>query len=203
MDEEKRIIRLIDEIIPRAGRSFESDSEIFTLGNMTMLFSIDEFSKEDNLRESDPMVLGANLATGSISDILASGGVPLYYAHAMVIGRNWDDEFIKKFSKGIADVLSRAKMTFLGGDMGKSETWHYTAAVIGRAAKKPVLRTGAQAGDSIYITGEIGAGNLEAALAQSGHLRGEVRSPSPALGLAGRRRGRARPAVRPARPGRR
>ncbi|MBN2440387.1 MAG: hypothetical protein JXJ04_03550 [Spirochaetales bacterium] len=130
----------------------------------SMLFSMDEFSKEDNFRESDPGVLGANLATGSISDILASGGIPLFYAHAMVIGDTWDDQFIKEFSQGIAEVLAKAKTTFLGGDLGKSKTWHYTASVIGKAPLKPVRRTGARAGENIYITGRIGGGNLEAAL---------------------------------------
>jgi len=163
MDNEKRTIRLIEKLIPRSGMSFESDAEVFSLNGMQMLFSMDEFSKEDNFRESDPFILGANLATGSISDILACGGTPLFYAHAMTIGRNWDDTFIMRFSKGVAQVLGNANITFLGGDLSKSENWHYTAAVIGNTDKRPIRRKGARAGDSVYVTGNIGAGNLEAA----------------------------------------
>lgn len=145
-------------------RVFESDGEIFELNGSRVLFSMDEFSEEDMFREHDPFTLGWNLAVGAVSDILACGGRPLFYAHSMIIKDKWDEEFIKSFSTGVASVLKKCQIGFLGGDFGKSKIWHYTGAVIGMLEGKPLLRRGAQPGDGIYLSGEIGAGNLEAFL---------------------------------------
>jgi thiamine-monophosphate kinase len=169
MDNEKNTIRLIEQFIPRspfcANSTFEADAEIFSINGTKLLFSMDDFSKEDLFRESDPAVLGSNCAVAGISDILATGGTPLFYAHALVTASHWDERFIRQFSSGINKVLTDAGTGFLGGDLGRAETWHYTAAVIGTLEGKPLLRRGALAGDRIYMTGEIGTGNLDAAFA--------------------------------------
>lgn len=169
INNEKRIISLINEVIPsgpaRLNKSFDAESEILYIDkNLKLLLTMDDFSVEDQLRENDPYLLGWNIAVGGISDILAVGGFPVFYAHAMVIDRKWDDEFIKKFCKGIADVLRLTSTTFAGGDLGKDEVWRYTSTVIGKLHGEPVLRSGAVPGNSIYITGKIGTGNLEAFL---------------------------------------
>ncbi len=168
MNREKRIIELITDIMPqtkhRISKCFESDSELIQFGNNNLLFSIDGFSSEDMFCDNIPYTLGWNMAVGGLSDIFASGGKPLFYAHSVVAGKNWDDNFIKKFSKGIADVLKKTKTEFIGGDFGKSDKWGYTAAVIGKIDGTYLTRKGASVGDLLYITGRIGGGNIEAAL---------------------------------------
>ncbi|MBN1699339.1 MAG: thiamine-monophosphate kinase [Spirochaetales bacterium] len=168
MEDEKATIKLIEKVIPRspllANRLFESDAEIFSIDGTPLLFTMDEFSHEDHFRESDPVTLGTNLAVGSISDILACGGSPLFYAHTIGIPPHWDTSFVRQFSAGVNRVLKTSGAGFIGGDLGRSETWHYTAAVIGKAEGKPLQRKGAQPGDAIYMTGTVGGGNLEAAL---------------------------------------
>jgi thiamine-monophosphate kinase len=168
MNKEKRIIALIDQIMPKSkaqlNRLHESDTEIVKFGQKDLLVTMDEFSQEDMLREHDPYNLGWNLAVGAISDILASGGRPLYYAHSMTINNNWTEEYVKDFSRGVAAVLKKADTSFIGGDFGQSEIWRYTAMCLGEPIHKPVLRSQAQEGDLLYLTGEVGAGNLEAVL---------------------------------------
>lgn len=51
----------------------------------------------------------------------------------------------------------------MGGDFGTADEWRCCTSVIG-TAKRPVLRSGAQVGDNIYLTGQCGAGNLAAAV---------------------------------------
>jgi thiamine-monophosphate kinase len=142
----------------------ESDSEIVEFGGKKMLANIDEFSSEDMIREHDPFTLGWNVAAGAISDIYASGGRPLFYAHAMTVSDSWNDGFILKFSEGISAVLKETGTGFIGGDFGRSDTWRYTATVIGNLEGNPLLRSGASPGDAIFITGLVGAGNVEAFL---------------------------------------
>jgi len=163
---EKNICELLSSMLPqgRLNQNFESDSELIRLGDSTYLFTTDEFSAEDLFRENDPYVMGWNIAAGGISDILACGGVPRYYAHALTVGPRWDTEYLTQFGAGVRDVLNATGARFIGGDCGRSPLWRCTASVIGSCEGNAVTRCGAASGDSIYLSGKIGAGNLEAAL---------------------------------------
>jgi len=163
---ERTICELLSSILPR-GRvngCFESDAEILRLNGREHLFTMDEFSAEDSFREDDPYALGWNIAAGAISDIFAAGGMPLYYAHALTVSPTWDTQYLTRFGHGVRDVLRKTETGFLGGDCGRSELWRCTVAVIGSCLGPPVRRRGAEPGDDIYISGPVGAGNLEAAL---------------------------------------
>jgi thiamine-monophosphate kinase len=164
---EKEIIEKIIACFPKSSlhenRFFESDAEVFNYKGNKLLFTMDEFSSEDLFREVHPFQLGRNLAVATLSDIFASGGEPLFYAHSMSIPKKWKEGFIISLSAGIADIIKLVNAHFLGGDFGTSDKWHYTGICIGEV-KKPLSRTGAVPGDAVYLTGKAGAGNLEAAL---------------------------------------
>ncbi len=168
MSKEKDLIELINKQMPRStnqlNKLFEADSEIVDFHGHRLLYTMDEFSEEDLLRDEDPYVLGWNMAVGSISDILASGGKPTYYAHSLVIQNSWCQDYVSKLSLGIAQVLKDVGAAFIGGDFGTSKTWRYTGSVIGDLEGPPMLRSGAKVGDGIFVTGPIGSGNVEAAL---------------------------------------
>lgn len=168
MGKEEDLIRMISSMLPRSphqlNRLFEGDAEILELGGTKMLFTMDEFSPEDMLLERDPFTLGWNLAVGTMSDILAAGGRPLFYAHSMTAGEQWDEAYIQSFARGVASALTQSRTGFIGGDFGQSKVWRYTGAAIGVLDGKPLLRSGASPGEGIFISGRIGAGNLAAFL---------------------------------------
>jgi thiamine-monophosphate kinase len=143
--------------------NFETDACAFQAAGEKWLFSTDEFSAEDNFRSHNASVLGWNLAAATISDIHAAGGIPMFFGHSVSIQEDWDDLFIDAFSSGIASCLAEAGAAFLGGDLGMSAQWRYTGIVIGKQMVN-MSRRGANEGDLIYMTGNAGAGNLEAAL---------------------------------------
>lgn len=146
----------------RQSKSGEVDAEVILLGDNKYLFSTDDFSTEDLFIEADPFWLGWNIACGALSDIVASGGKPLVYAHSMVVPKAWDEEYIRQFSLGISAVLKTYSVSFIGGDLGVSDKWRYTASVIGAPIGRIVNRKGCKAGDAIFLTGKVGAGNLGA-----------------------------------------
>jgi thiamine-monophosphate kinase len=171
MEEEVLVERLCRRM-PRApeqkNRVFESDAEILdmvSLGDARLLFSTDEFSDEDCFLTQDARALGRNIACAALSDLLACGGRPLYYAHSLTIDARFDEPYLLRFYDGVAETLVLAGAYFIGGDFGRARDWRCAVSVIG-GAEKPVLRSGAQAGEYLYITGPIGAGNLQAALAR-------------------------------------
>lgn len=167
MDKERKLIDLVSPLLPRSkfqiNGLFQSDSEIVQEFGGFTLFNIDEFSSEDHFRENDGFSLGWNMAVGAISDIYATGGKPVYYLHSLTVDKNWEEEYITEIVKGVSKALEKSSVSFLGGDLGVSDQWRYTATVIGRA-EKPVMRSGAKSGDSVFMTGKIGKGNIEAFL---------------------------------------
>ncbi len=167
MNKEIEIIKKIINILPKSeylqNKFFESDAEIVNYHNKKLLFSVDEFSQEDFFNDNNPYELGKNVTIATISDVLASGGTPLFYAHSLTIdSEKWDSKFIEAFTQGIAIVLKEAMAGFIGGDLGISKLWKYTGVVIGEA-ENPITRIGAAEGNLIYMTGQLGAGNIEAA----------------------------------------
>ena len=163
---EKNIIEKLIKNMPRSdiqlNKPFESDAEILEFAGKKLLYSMDEFSDEDLFMMNDPFVLGHNIAVAAISDIYASGGIPMFYAHSLTINETFTEKYLEKFYEGIAAVLRKANTAFIGGDFGKAESWRCCASVIG-TSERPILRSTAKPGDVIYITGEIGAGNIQAA----------------------------------------
>jgi thiamine-monophosphate kinase len=151
----------------RLNGCFESDAEVIQLNGARCLFTTDEFCAEDLFREDNPYALGWNIAVGAISDILACGGVPRFYAHALTVDARWDKDYVTRFGEGVRDVLEATGTRFIGGDCGRAREWRCTASVIGTCEQAPVLRRGAAAGELIYLSGPIGAGNLEAALREN------------------------------------
>jgi thiamine-monophosphate kinase len=172
MDFESTLIRKIHSVMPRSQDQlnglFESDAEILDLNGITILYSIDDFSSEDMFLSAYPFSLGWNCAVGTLSDIYASGGSPLWYSHSMAVPRNWKDEFLTMFAEGIAKVLLETGVSFIGGDIGIAENWRYTGSVIGNSSERILKRIGAQAGDAVFVTGPVGCGNLQALLALHG-----------------------------------
>ncbi len=165
-NKEFEFIKIISEMFEKSPNQInklnESDSEIVMFGEKKMLVNVDEFSREDRLMEKNPYKLGWNIAAGSLSDIYATGGEPKFFAHSIAIDESWDEEYLKEFSRGISDVLKISGANLIGGDFGKGKEWRYTAVVLGECRENHVLRSTALEGDSIYITGRIGAGNVEA-----------------------------------------
>lgn len=141
---------------------FQSDSEIIRIGCKDYLISIDTYSDEDHFRLSDPYILGMNLATCTLSDIFACGGKPIIYMNSINCEHSWDLNYIDSLSKGISSVLQKCGAPFAGGDFGYCRSWNYTGVVIGQS-DRIITRKGASSGDLIYVTGQIGRGNFEAA----------------------------------------
>jgi thiamine-monophosphate kinase len=165
---EKKLISLISEHLPsspeRKSAPFSHDAEICRFGESTLLFTMDEFSGEDHFPMSNPFCLGWNITAGAISDIIATGGKPLHYAHALTVGKTWDKHYIQKFCAGVRKVLEHYGGAFIGGDIGSSSVFRCTASVIGKPFERIIGRIGAGAGDLLYSTGRIGAGNVNAAI---------------------------------------
>jgi thiamine-monophosphate kinase len=90
----------------------------------------------------------------NLSDIAAMGGRP---AHALVSVVGLGPPGLEELYEGIVDAASRYHCPVVGGDLSGGETLVVSVAVTGHLEGRAVLRSGAQPGDSIWVTGPLGA----------------------------------------------
>jgi thiamine-monophosphate kinase len=115
----------------------------------TLVAGVDADLSLTNLADFGWKAMAVNL-----SDIAAMGGRP---AHALVSVVGLGPPGLEELYEGIVDAASRYHCPVVGGDLSGGETLVVSVAVTGHLEGRPVLRSGAKPGDSIWVTGPLGA----------------------------------------------
>lgn len=98
--------------------------------------------------------LGWKALVVNLSDIAAMGGNPAYGV-ASVVGLGPDG--IDELYTGIREAATRYSCPVVGGDLSGGNQVVVSVAVTGWLDGPPVLRSGARPGDTIWVTGPLGA----------------------------------------------
>ncbi|MDD3925966.1 MAG: AIR synthase related protein [bacterium] len=177
---EYEIIRRIAGAFPRHPQQQNDlmicDAEIIRLGDELWALTMDEFSPEEDLfTGDDPETLGANLATATLSDLLAAGAEPAWYMHSMTLPRQADRIWLDKLAHGIGSVLAQTGCALCGGDLGTAGEWRYCGFAMGRITQeKPLTRIIPGAPQTLWVSGPFGDANI-AALTRQPTPRFELR----------------------------
>ena len=106
---------------------------------------------------SDGRCVGDFAVSHSVSDILASGGQPISIGIAMLLPATLDISFLKEVMIGINDAAKMYNAFICSGDTKQNNKFALVVSVIGKAKRKEILmRSGAQVGDLILCTGNLG-----------------------------------------------
>jgi thiamine-monophosphate kinase len=117
------------------------------------------------LKSAEPEQIGYKSIAISISDLAAMGGG---FSHVYALlsfsapKRLFKSEFTRPLYSGIAQICKKFNVQLIGGDISStagSLTITSTLFGVGNAIK-PILRSGAQAGDAILVTGKLGGSIL-------------------------------------------
>jgi thiamine-monophosphate kinase len=105
-----------------------------------------------------PEVVGHRCLTRGLSDIAAMGGTPIAAFLSLALPQNLRQPWVDRFIKGLLGLADRFNVTLAGGDTAQSPGGILAdIVVIGSIPKgKAILRSGAQPGDRIYVTGALG-----------------------------------------------
>ena len=123
------------------------------------------------LPDDPPRDVAWKLLAVNLSDLAAKGAVPL----GVLLGYPLSDEqWDRAFVAGLGEALEHFDVPLLGGDTVRGPRV-LSLTAIGRSAIAP-SRSGAQAGDALYVTGVIGLAGLGLELAKKHH------SPEPVEG---------------------
>ena len=105
-----------------------------------------------------PELVGRRCLTRGLSDIAAMGGEPRAAFLSLAVPSDVPQKWVDRFLKGLLDLAEEFKVPLAGGDTAQSAGGiQADIVVVGSVPRgKAVLRSGAKAGERIYVTGELG-----------------------------------------------
>jgi thiamine-monophosphate kinase len=116
-----------------------------------------------------PDSVGYKAVAVNVSDIGAMGGIPMHFLVSFAAPGNLEMAWVDGFFDGIEKACKRFGISLVGGDSSTAANIFVDVSMIGRVRKgAAVLRSGAQPGDGVYITGVLGSSSLGLERLQAG-----------------------------------
>jgi thiamine-monophosphate kinase len=95
--------------------------------------------------------IGRKITAANLADVYAMGGSPRFLVAAVTLTGDETMEWIEELAEGIAHEASSCGAYVVGGDLAKGPCKSIAITAIGQV-DLAITRSGAQAGDSIYIS---------------------------------------------------
>jgi thiamine-monophosphate kinase len=117
-----------------------------------------------------PYQLGRRAAAINLSDIAAMGGVPRYVLVSLGLPDDIEVEYVDALYEGLGEEAARFGAEIVGGNMARSSSGVVVdVTLLGEVEPDlMLLRSGAQVGDLILVTGTLGDSAAGLALLQRG-----------------------------------
>ena len=107
-------------------------------------------------KDSPPFLLGQRVLAVAVSDLAAMGAKPLGFTLAITL-EQIDTPWLQAFSEGLSTMAQHCAIALIGGDTTRGPL-AMTVTVIGAVpANHGLLRSGAQVGDLLCVSGPLGA----------------------------------------------
>jgi len=164
------------ELIEKLTRSLPTNKSVVTgpgddcavldlgLPDKLLLFKTDAIVEGIHFKsDATPEKIGHKALARCLSDIAAMAGTPTAALVTIALPKTFDAAFIEAIYSGISGLARKHDVAIAGGETTTNpERILISIAMIGLAPRgKAVLRSGAEAGDAIFVTGELG-GSLTA-----------------------------------------
>jgi thiamine-monophosphate kinase len=117
-----------------------------------------------------PESIGHRCLARGLSDIAAMGGEPVAVFLSLALPPDLAQSWVSRFMRGLIGLAEKYGATLAGGDTAESPNGILAdIIVVGTVPKgKAILRSGARAGDRIFVSGKLG-GSAAAIVQMSGH----------------------------------
>ncbi|MDP3979783.1 MAG: thiamine-phosphate kinase [Chlamydiota bacterium] len=114
------------------------------------------------LVQDQPKAIGRKSLARVLSDIAAMGGIPKYALLSMAIPMEMNIAYLESVVKGFLGLAKKYHVQLVGGDIARSPLGlNINVSILGEIEKGAgVFRSGARAGDKIYVTGRLGGSIL-------------------------------------------
>ena len=137
------------------------DAAALKISSHNILLTTSDILIEDvhfNLSFTDSYHLGRKALAVNLSDIAAMGGTARFFVVSLALPAHISVSFVDDLYRGMMELASEFSTILVGGDTNASpQTLMIALTVLGEVHPDHLLmRSGAQAGDSIFVTGTIG-----------------------------------------------
>jgi thiamine-monophosphate kinase len=137
------------------------DAAALKLSNQSILLTTSDLLIEDihfDLAFTDSYHLGRKALAVNLSDIAAMGGTPRFFVVSLALPAHFPLAFIDDLYRGMTELASQFSTILVGGDTSASpQKLMISLTVLGEGHPDHIcLRRGAEAGDSIFVTGTLG-----------------------------------------------
>lgn len=159
------------ELIQRLTRSLPTNKSVVVgagddcavldigLGDRLLLFKTDAIVEGVHFTSSAaPEKVGHKALARCLSDIAAMAGTPTAALITIGLPPSYDPEFVQAVYGGMSALARRHEVAIVGGETTTNpERMLISVGLIGFVQRgKCVLRSGAEVGDAIFVTGEVG-----------------------------------------------
>jgi thiamine-monophosphate kinase len=131
-----------------------------------------------------PESVGHRCLARGLSDLAAMGARPEAAFLSLALPEELTGEWMERFFNGLMALAERCQVPLAGGDTAKAPMVIADIVLLGSVPKgEALLRSGARAGDVLYVTGALGgsAAELIALEQQPAHFRGTSTAGHPHL----------------------
>ena len=103
--------------------------------------------------------IGHKALAVSLSDLAAMGATPSHVLLSLALPDTTLLKEVDDIVEGLLSLAARYKTALVGGNItGSKEDLHIEVTAVGNVKRRRILRrTGAQPGDNLYVTGEVGS----------------------------------------------
>lgn len=173
-----------DNLIGRLKRLVPGRADVIAgIGDDCAVVRTGRHDPHDLLLKSDPVIesvhflpdakgaaIGHKALGRVLSDVAAMGGEPLWVLVDLVVPPLAPVARIEALYRGMAKLARRYGVAIVGGDTSRGQVLEVHLFAVGRVRRgTAILRSGASAGDRLYVTGVLGGSRL------GHHLRFEPR----------------------------
>jgi thiamine-monophosphate kinase len=137
------------------------DGAILTVGSESeLVVSTDTLVEGVHfLSNTDPETLGHKVLAVNLSDLAAMGAKPKWVFLSLTLPQT-DEKWLAAFSSGFLSLAEQYSVELAGGDTTRGPL-SLSVTIMGEVASgKGLLRSGANVGDKIFVTGTVGAAGL-------------------------------------------
>lgn len=168
---EDHILRLVDEIFPRATDVFSvgrgDDCAVWQPGGPVCV-STDLFLEDVHFRRRyfSAEDIGWKALAVNLSDLAAMGARPVGFSVGLALPPDADEALVRGLLQGMAGVLGTlpaadGPVCLSGGDISRGDKLHVCVTVFGEMdGEAPLIRRHCQPGDMVFAVGRLGLARL-------------------------------------------
>jgi thiamine-monophosphate kinase len=157
---EDRFVEKLRALLPRDDRVLVGpgdDAAVFRQDARDLVATTDMLVEDvDFFPDEDPRAIGRRALAVNLSDLAAMGASPDFFLLSVGFAPGKDEDFPLQIARGALEKAAPFQARLVGGDLSRAPQTVISVALWGHAEGRPLTRSGARAGDLLFVSGYPG-----------------------------------------------